>query len=147
MPTVHYPGIKDFTDSCQSLYPDIRWISTGDFQQYQSTRQWLIVDVRSKEEREVSIIPGAIAISDFRKRFAEFVGKPVLVYCTVGCRSAGHTQALFEQGIDAYNLWGGVIDWARHGGEFSTVTGTPTRRVHTHGKRWNLLPPEYIAVW
>ena len=44
----------------------------------------------------------------------DFDGKPVLVYCTVGCRSAGQAQILQEQGVEVYNLWGGVIDWAFH---------------------------------
>ena len=141
------PRINGFVDSCQSLYPDIRWISTSEFLAYRSERKWQVVDVRTEEERAVSIIPDAISISDYRHHKGEFRGQPVLVYCTAGCRSASHTQILLEQGVEAYNLWGGVVDWAQHGGKFTTLTGTPTRKVHTHGKRWNLLPSTYIAVW
>ena len=142
-----HSGLNGFVDSCQSLYPDIRWISTSEFMEYRSKGEWQIVDVRSNEERDVSIIPTSISLSDYRQHVKAFAGQPVLVYCTVGCRSAGHTQFLLEQGIDAYNLWGGVIDWAQHGGEFTMLSGILTRKVHTHGKRWNLLPATYIPVW
>jgi rhodanese-related sulfurtransferase len=122
-------------------------LNTVEFQEHRSDRVWQIVDVRSQEELAVSIIPGAIPLADYFKRIKEFSRQPALVYCTIGCRSTGHTQILSAQGVEAYNLWGGVVDWARHGGEFRTLDGKPTRNVHTHGKRWNLLPYSYKAVW
>ena len=138
---------KDMATSCQDFYPGIRWISSQQFMGLRHERVWRIVDVRSPAERAVSIIPGSISLRTYRESIGKYEGEPVMVYCTVGCRSAGHAHTLQEQGIEVYNLWGGVIDWALHGGKFSTVTGAPTREVHTHGKRWNLLPPTYIAVW
>jgi sodium/bile acid cotransporter 7 len=105
------------------------------------------VDVRSEAERAVSIIPGSISLEVYRESIDEFRVDPVMVYCTVGCRSAGYAQSFQEQGINAYNLRGGVIDWAHYGGKFATLDGTPTRKVHTHGRRWNLLPATYVAVW
>ncbi|MDF1516230.1 MAG: rhodanese-like domain-containing protein, partial [Anaerolineae bacterium] len=91
-------------------------------------RHWVIVDVRSEVEREVSIIPGAIAFAEFQAYADAYLGQPVLVYCTVGCRSATHTHNLREQGVEAYNLWGGVVDWAEYGGKFTTLTGQRTKK-------------------
>ena len=133
--------------SCQDFYPGIRWISAKEFINLNGEREWNIVDVRSDAERAVSVIPGSISINAFRENIDVYKEQPVLAYCTIGCRSASFAQILQEQGIEVYNLWGGVIGWALQGGKFSTLTGSPTRKVHTHGKRWNLLPPEYTAVW
>ncbi len=138
---------KTLVSSCQEFYTGIRWISTSEFMKLRNERQWHIVDVRTDAERAVSIIPGALSLETYRALHEDFDGQPVLVYCTVGCRSAGQAQILQEQGVEVYNLWGGVIDWAFHNGEFTTLSGAPTREVHTHGKRWNLLPPTHMAVW
>ena len=110
-------------------------------------RVWHIVDVRSEAERAVSIIPGSISWDAYRTHLEVYRENPVLVYCTVGCRSAGYVQSLQELNVEVYNLWGGVIEWAQHGGTFTTEAGMPTKKVHTHGRRWDMLPPTYKAVW
>jgi rhodanese-related sulfurtransferase len=133
--------------SCQDFYPGIHWIKTRDFMDRPDRSKWIIVDVRTEVERSVSVIPASVSMRAFRERIEHYEGQPVLVYCTVGCRSAGAAQSLQEIGVEVYNLWGGVIDWAREGGDFCTLSGQPTKSVHTHGKRWNLLPSGYKAVW
>ena len=142
-----HQALHNFVDGCQSLYPDIPWMTAHEFMDMRGERHWVIVDVRTDAERQVSIIPGAMFLADYQQHAAQHKGQPVLVYCTVGCRSASHTDNLRAQGIEAYNLWGGVLDWAAAGGAFTTLTGQPTHAVHTHGRRWDLLPPAYTAVW
>jgi rhodanese-related sulfurtransferase len=138
---------QTMVSSCQDFYSGIHWMTTQQFKARQDGRNWCIVDVRSLVERKVSVIPDSISIDEYRENIDVFRGRPVLVYCTVGCRSAGVAQQLHEQGVEVYNLWGGVVDWATHSGEFVTLEGKPTRIVHTHGRRWDLVPPPYIAVW
>jgi rhodanese-related sulfurtransferase len=147
MNTSQHTMLEDLVTACHSFYAAFPWITAEEFRQQQDERVWHIVDVRTEVERAVSIIPGAISISDYESRINEFAGDPVLIYCTVGCRSAAYAQTLHDQGIEVYNLWGGVVDWALHGGSFATLTGTSTCKVHTHGRRWNLIPAPYIAVW
>lgn len=143
----HDARFLHMVDACHEFYADIPWISADEILSQRDPRSWMIVDVRTEAERAVSIIPGAVSLGDYEAQREAFKGDPVLVYCTVGCRSAGVTQTLHEQGVEAYNLWGGVVDWALHGGPFVTQAGMPTYEVHTHGRRWHLLPPPYVAVW
>ena len=111
----------------------------------------LLVDVRSLEEREISIIPGSISKEEFETRrradptFSR--DRAIVVYCTIGYRSAIYAQALIKDGIRVKNLKGGVLAWAAEQLEFKTMSGAPTKKIHVYGKRWNILPENYEPVW
>ena len=108
----------------------------------------VILDCRSEPEQAVSVLPGAISKDDFESDPQKFAGRKVVVYCTIGYRSGLYTRDLKARGIDAVNLRGGVLSWAIAGGEFvNPQTGTETKRVHVYGKQWDLLPPNYEAVY
>ena len=104
------------------------------------------MDVRSPRERAVSVIPRSTSLEDFEAQSKRFTDRPILVYCTVGCRSGAYTQKLREQGFDAFNLRGGVLAWALEGKEFVTPNGRSTHDVHIHGAPQGVLPPGYKAV-
>ena len=51
-------------------------------------------------------------------------------------------------GVRAYNLAGGILAWVQAGGPVvDGRTGTPTRRVHVYGRKWNLLQPGWEGIW
>jgi len=81
----------------------------------------LFVDVREPDEWEEGHIPGAIHITRGRleSRIEGLVPdktRPLVVYCSVGSRSAFATKALGEMGYsDVVNLAGGFADWKRNG--------------------------------
>jgi hypothetical protein len=50
---------------CIQLHPDASWITIEEFQSKENRGDWVIVDARDFEEREVSIIPSAIGIEEF----------------------------------------------------------------------------------
>jgi rhodanese-related sulfurtransferase len=104
--------------------------------------QPLLLDVRSKAEREVSVIPGAIFDAGSIP-----AGSRVVVYCTVGLRSGIAARKLRERGIDAVNLRGGILAWLAVGGELVDPTGQPTHAVHVYGRRWDAVPDNVQAVW
>lgn len=52
-------------------------------------------------------------------------GRPLLVICHVGGRSAAATQALVRAGVDAANVAGGMDAWARAGLPVVTDSGEP----------------------
>jgi len=107
----------------------------------------ILVDVREPHERAVSVIPGAIT-PDALARLGPPDDRPIVVYCTIGMRSAGWTQRLRADGWgNARNLSGGVLAWAAAGGAFVALDGRPTRHVHVYGRTWNHLPDGYIAAW
>jgi len=111
----------------------------------------MLVDCRKTSEQAVSRLPGAVVRDDFEaQRDADpqrFAGRPVVIYCTIGYRSGRYAAALRKQGIDAYNLHGGVLDWAHDGGAFLTPEGADTRDVHVYGRQWSLLPADYDATY
>lgn len=106
----------------------------------------VLVDAREAEERSVSMLPGAITVETLRQSVPADV-PVVIVYCTIGMRSAALTQRLRAQGWTAYNLRGGVLAWAAAGGTFVRPDGEATREVHVYGPRWNHLPRGFEAVW
>ena len=106
----------------------------------------VVVDVREAREQAVSMLPGAIPLADYEDAGDRFAGRIVVVYCTVGVRSGKWTQKARNQGIDAYNLDGGVLAWSWVGGVFES-NGATTQRVHVWSKAWNLLEEGYVGVW
>jgi sodium/bile acid cotransporter 7 len=106
----------------------------------------VLVDVREDEEREVSMIPGAISREQFEARRDELAGREVVTYCTIGYRSGLYTQKLIDEDWKASNLRGSIVSWTHVGGDL--VKGdVPTRRVHVYGRKWNLVAEGYEAVW
>jgi sodium/bile acid cotransporter 7 len=106
----------------------------------------VLVDVRSDEERAVSMIPGALSREEFEARRDELAGREVVTYCTIGYRSGVYTRELMDEGWTASNLRGSILAWTHAGGEL-VHEGSPTRRVHVYGPEWNLVPRGYEAVW
>ncbi len=103
----------------------------------------LWVDVRTDAERSVSRIPGAIDGEDITADPSSYLGKVLLSYCTIGVRSADWAAARRSEGLDARNVEGSMMSWARAGEPFATPDGQPTTRVHTWSPRFDWLPDGY----
>ena len=106
----------------------------------------VIVDTRGDDEREVSMIAGAVSKEEFERRREELAGREVVTYCTIGYRSGLYTEKLVEAGWAAFNLRGSIVSWTHVGGPL-VKDGAPTKRVHVYGRKWNLLADGYEAVW
>lgn len=106
----------------------------------------LLVDVRTEREQQVSMLPGAVTQRDFKKNPDAFRGKVVLVYCTIGWRSAGFAESMRKQGLAVVNVKGGLLAWAHAGGTFHHQ-GLPTKNVHVYSREYNLLPAEFSPRW
>jgi rhodanese-related sulfurtransferase len=117
-----------------------------EFLSHGESEAWCIVDVRSGRERGVSLLPEAMSVAQFEAEMAGHGEEHILVYCTAGCRSGIYAQALRKRGLDAYNLWGGVLVWACEGRPFVTPDGKPTQQVAVWGVLGRVLPPGYQAV-
>lgn len=113
----------------------------------------ILLDIRQPEEQAVSMIPFAITTREFAERFRKGIpkGKRIVVYCTIGYRSGQYAMQLATQRITAENLEGGLLAWTHIGGplEVRNASGmaTPTFRLHIFSSGWNLLHPDYEAVW
>ena len=133
-------------ESTMRNFPGVPTMSVEDAQVLQREGNAVFVDVRSPEEQAVSMIDGALTAEDFTERMDEFQGKKVVTYCTVGYRSGMLAQRLRRKGVDAYNLDGAIIGWVHGNGALVNGNG-PTKQVHVFGRKFDLLPEGYEAVW
>jgi len=134
-----------FSDS-QKSFPKVPNLTVNDVLKLQLEEDSVFLDVRTSEEREVSIIPGAISKEDFKKNKSKYKKKKIIAYCTLGSRSGLFVKKLRKKGFDAYNLKGSILAWAYAGQPLIDQNG-PTKRVHVYRSKWNLLPDGYEAVW
>ena len=109
----------------------------------------VILDARAPGEFAVSHLPGARHVGDDAdaagRLAAAAPGARVVVYCSVGYRSAALVDRLREQGhANAVNLKGSIFRWA---GEGRPVYRGAARveRVHPYDDRWGALLPR--SLW
>lgn len=107
----------------------------------------VLVDARTPKERQISAIPGAITLEELESLPDRFRDRTVVVYCTIGYRSAEYTKELRKEGWQARNLAGSILAWTHAGGPLVDPQGNSTRKVHVYGEEWNLAADGYEAVW
>ena len=79
----------------------------------------LVVDVRRDFEWRRTHIPGAVhlPLEGLLERCLELPDDCLLItFCTGGIRSTGAANLLVENGFDAVNMSGGLIQWRSAGG-------------------------------
>ena len=81
-----------------------------------SEEDYIILDVRTREEYDEGHIPGAIVISheEIAEKADEVLtdkDQLILVYCRSGRRSKIAAEALVELGYTNIKEFGGIIDW------------------------------------
>lgn len=106
--------------------------------------KYVIVDVRSQAETDVSMIPGALTQSEFEKSAHLHQGKQIIVYCTIGVRSGNYAASLNQQGWNASNYKGSILDWCAHDLPL-VANGSGTNKVHTYNE-WYSAPAHYVGV-
>lgn len=87
----------------------------------ESTRDAVVVDVRTPEEMSSGIIDGAINVDYKDSSFAEKINfldkdKPYFVYCLSGKRSGSASELMEEAGFkEIYTLKDGLQRWTQEG--------------------------------
>jgi rhodanese-related sulfurtransferase len=92
----------------------------------------VVLDVREPVEWHHGHIEGArhIPLRQVPGRLAEVpTDAQVLVVCKVGARSAQATGYLVQNGVDAVNLDGGMLDWEAAGRAMVSDGGGPPQVV------------------
>jgi rhodanese-related sulfurtransferase len=118
----------------------VAWISTDALAaEMVSPTPPTLLDVRQPDEIAVSRIPGAIpvnpdaSVDDLRQLDLE---GPVVVYCSVGARSATLAERLKAAGIDSVrNLRGSIFAWANEGRPLERA-GESVQTVHPYDAAW-----------
>ena len=115
----------------------------------------LLLDARTPEEYAVSHLRGARLAPTPAAAQAILAGRPkgveVVVYCSVGYRSAEVAAALQGAGYTAVrNLEGSIFQWANEGRTVYRGEGDgerPVGRVHPYNRRWGRLLHRDLWSW
>jgi rhodanese-related sulfurtransferase len=128
-------------------FPDVKEITPQEVEAMQKAGNLVLVDVRSREEQAISMIPGAIAAEAFAAAEANYRNKTIVTYCTIGARSGIYADELRKKGFEVFNLKGSLLAWTHAGLPLENSEGKDTKRVHVYGKKWDLVADGYEAVW
>lgn len=130
----------------RKLFSEVPEITAEELLHRVEEEDLVIVDARSPQEQAVSMLPGAITAEQFEADRQKFQGRAVVTYCTIGHRSGLFAQQLHAQGCRVSNLKGAILSWTHAGGELVDATG-PTKRVHVHSRKMDLIAEGYEPVW
>ncbi|MBG1241851.1 rhodanese-like domain-containing protein [Nostoc sp. NZL] len=134
-------------------FPAIQEITTKEFAHWllnSRKSQPLVLDARSQTEYAVSHIKTATHIDAITPDLAALStvakDRPIVVYCSIGYRSAKLAQQLDKAGMKCiYNLSGGIFQWANEG-RLIFKDEHPTQLVHPYNAMWGkLLKATYHA--
>lgn len=132
-------------------FPRVDWVNTSTLAQWMTASpptRTLILDARSQDEFAVSHLEGALRVDPARPEL-ESLRVPedtrVVVYCSVGYRSAAIVEMLSAAGVDeVYNLTGGIFAWANEGRPI-VKNGEPATSVHPYNGVWGLFLRRSLA--
>lgn len=115
------------------------------FQSHPEAHSFILVDVRTEAEINVSTIPGAIARDELESSWDDYRDRVVIAYCTIGGRSLIYARRLAHRGVDSRNFKAGIIGWCESGLPLESPLGDETNQVHTHTGLFR-VPPTYEQV-
>jgi rhodanese-related sulfurtransferase len=123
-------------------YPDVRTLTADDLRRWQADSaraQPVLLDARSRDEYNVSRLPGAVLAQNTAAALRALDGRakdaPVVVYCSVGYRSAVLARTLGKRGYtNVANLDGSLFEWANRGFPLEPARVPPA--VHPYDQQW-----------
>lgn len=121
------PFAKPSAPAAESLKSNVQNVTPAEAEKLLAERKDIVVlDVRTADEFAAGHLPGAKNVdfleADFAKRVGAYAGKPVIVHCAAGNRSAKAVPSLDPQKFpQVYHLDGGYKSWAAAGKP--TITG------------------------
>lgn len=112
-------GVTDNDESTTTQVEAVTYISVSGKEAKQimeKEKNYIILDVRTKEEFDAGHIPGAVLIPDYeiqQRAQKELTDKNqlILVYCRSGRRSKLASQSLADMGYTNVVEFGGINDW------------------------------------
>lgn len=147
-------GLGAVEASIRQQHPDVATLSTDRLaSRLTSGEAPLLLDAREPAEYAVSHLPGAIQIDpDARGAALDSAlaalpaDREIVVYCSVGARSAGLAERIQAQSDrEVANLEGSIFRWANEGRPLANSDG-PTTLVHPYSASWGqLLDPDRRA--
>ena len=149
----------------RTRFPEISQISTDDLSSLLKNEETddkiLLLDVRERDECEVSQIPNAYNVipnSDITPVINKIKDnrdsiKNIILYCSLGYRSCKFIRKVRSElsedtdfdisTVEFLNLEGGIFKWANENKEIVDQLGKPTYYVHPYNMIWgNFLHPQ-----
>ncbi|MFN6570023.1 rhodanese-like domain-containing protein [Dendronalium sp. ChiSLP03b] len=128
-------------------FPNVSQITTVEFAAWlldSAKLQPFVLDARSQAEHAVSHIKTAMRIDpvapDLTALSTVSQDTPIVVYCSVGYRSAKVAQQLQRKGFSQiFNLSGGLFQWANETRPMFKDDEHPTQLVHPYDATWGKL--------
>ena len=137
-PSLFWGGPKVETINTSQLYQLLAQQKPFTTSNSNAEPNFVLVDVRSDKEIEVSVIPGAISKTQCEKDMQKHRGKLVVPYCTVGVRSGNYAKQLAKRNVKVVNYKGSILEWVDAGLPLVTLAGQPTNRVHTYSNKYRV---------
>ena len=127
-------------------FPNVKSVNISQFRQWlneQSSSIPLVLDARSQEEYAVSHLKSAELIEVNNSDIAVLPEVPlntsIVVYCSIGYRSAKLVQQLQQAGYqNVFNLSGGIFEWTNQGKPIFKDKH-PVEIVHPYNFLWGKL--------
>jgi rhodanese-related sulfurtransferase len=125
-------------------FPEIKQISTGDLAAWlldDNRAKPLLLDARTLEEYAVSHLKNAQLIPNNLDDLVAAINfsTPIVVYCSVGYRSAAIARRLQSQGYqNVFNLSGSIFQWVNEN-RLVYQAEKPVTKVHPYQKFWQHL--------
>jgi len=139
-----YQGENNFNQMTSKLTSNLNapLMTVEDLKKVLNKKDVMILDAREPKEYSVSHITKAVPVGYKRFNLQQTLKKipanqKVVVYCSVGYRSGKIVEKLRENGIEAYNLKGGVFGWVNSGNEVVDTNSKKTKRIHGYNKSWS----------
>ena len=137
------PDLDRVMREIREEFPDVRAVTTGQLAGWLAAEAPALLDVRATDEYAVSHLRSARrALTEPEALEAlRGVGKDdrIVVYCSVGLRSARLARALQARGFTCvYNLEGSIFQWANEGRPVYR-DGRKADKVHPFDARWGKL--------
>lgn len=131
-------------------FSTVKWITTEELARWldDPVQRPILLDARTETEYTVSHLKSAARIDPYHPASDSLtaVAKdiPVVVYCSVGYRSARIAEWLQRSGFSCvYNLEGSILKWVDEGRPVFK-NGYQTMRVHPYDSLWGkLLKSQY----
>lgn len=141
--TPDWPALKR---SIRERHPTVPQLSTAELNAWLADRTRvppLLIDARAPQEYAVSHLRDAKRAATIEAARALLAGQPkdvvIVVYCSVGVRSAALAERLMRDGYrNVSNLEGSLFEWANRG--HPVYRGSERAdRVHPYDRNWGQL--------
>ncbi|MBT5954809.1 rhodanese-like domain-containing protein [bacterium] len=126
-------------------YPAVKHVTQKDFLKWKNnpSSNITIFDVREKKEYDISHIENAIYLrpNSSINKVSKSLNKnqKIIVYCSVGYRSAEMAKQLMRVGFtNVYNLEGALFEWANSGNHLYR-NEKKVSTIHPYNKKWGTL--------